>query len=180
MDYNCKDIKLRSPRLSLEQFELERDLKDYSNIMKEDDVGKWLPKGQGYSFEESRRFMEYILEHWNKHGYGAWAVKDINTGKILGHCGLNKISSINEVEVLYALGKEGRGKGYGTEAARVSLEYGFNVLNLKEIIALTKPLNKASQNVIKKLGMKYIKDIELFNQEFRYYSITREEFNNSN
>ncbi|WP_142415573.1 GNAT family N-acetyltransferase [Hathewaya massiliensis] len=177
---NCKAIEIRTPRLSLEQFKIENDLKEYFKIMEEDAIGKWLPKGKGYSFEESKALMEYFIEHWKKYEYGAWGVKDINTGKIIGHCGLNKILSLDKVEILYALGKDGRGKGYGTEAAKASLEYGFNTLGIKEIIALSKPLNKDSQNVIKKLGMKYIKDIELFNQKFRYYSIIREEFNNIN
>ncbi|HHW09165.1 MAG TPA: GNAT family N-acetyltransferase [Firmicutes bacterium] len=47
---------------------------------------------------------------------------------------------------------EHRSKGYGTEAARLMLEYGFNNLGLERISANTLEQNKGAQRVMEKLG----------------------------
>lgn len=162
---------IETERLLLREFSLEQDLNDYVYIMAEEEVGSWLPKGQGYTKEETIKFMEFIKSHWEKFGFGIWAVADKVTGSLLGHCGLNYIESLKEVEVLYAFGSHGRGKGYCTEAAKASLDFAFFDLNMDHIIALAKPGNEASRNVMEKLGLKYIKDIKLFNMDCVYYDI---------
>lgn len=169
-------MRIETERLYLRHFNLEKDLEAYTLIMGEDEVGKWLPKGEGHTLEETERFMNYILKHWEKYNYGIWAVVDKESDCLLGHCGLNFISDLSETEVLYAFGKHARGKGYATEAAKASLKYAFEKLDFDHIIALAKHLNKASINVIEKLGLKYIKDIELFGLELKYFNITKEEY----
>jgi len=167
---------IETNRLKLRIFDIEKDLDAYADIMGEYEVGRWLPKGEGYTKEQTKRYMEYIKEHWDKYSYGNWAVIDKETNILLGHCGLNYIKSLDETEVLYVLGKHARGRGYATEAAEASIAYAFDKIGLQQVIALAKPKNNASQNVMKKLGMKYIKEIEIFNMEVVYYSITKQEF----
>lgn len=169
-------MKIETERLYLRQFDIEKDLKEYAEIMGEYEVGKWLPKGEGYTLEETERFMNYIFAHWDKFNFGIWAVVEKDTGILLGHCGLNYIKELDEVEVLYALGKHARGKGYATEAAKAVLQYGFKELKLDHIIGLTKLDNTASMNILKKIGLKYIKNIEIFNIEATYFDIVREEY----
>lgn len=169
-------MRLETERLYLRHFDIEKDLKDYADIMGEYEVGKWLPKGEGHTLEETERFMGYIGKHWEKFNYGIWAIVDKETNRLLGHCGLNYVKDLSEVEVLYAFGKHARGKGYATEAARASIEYGFKQMGLDSIIGLTKLTNTASMNVLQKIGLKYIKDIELFNMDCKYFKITKEEY----
>lgn len=162
---------IETERLLLREFSLEKDINDYANIMGEDDVGKWLPKGRGYTKEETIKFINFIKDHWDKFGFGIWAVTDKATGSLLGHCGLNYIESLKEVEVLYAFGLQGRGKGYCTEAAKASLEFAINNPNIDHIIALAKLDNTPSRRVMEKLGLKYKKDIQMFNLDCVYYDI---------
>lgn len=171
-------MRIETERLYLRHFDIEKDLKAYAEIMREDEVGKWLPKGEGHTIEETERFMNYILKHWEKFNYGIWAVVDKETDCLLGHCGLNFIKELSETEVLYAFGRHARGNGYATEAAKASLKYAFEELDFNHIIALAKPLNKASINVIEKLGLKFVKDMELFNMEVKYFNITKEKYEN--
>lgn len=169
-------MRIETERLYLRPFDIEKDLAAYADIMGENEVGKWLPKGEGHTLEETERFMNYIIKHWEKYNYGIWAVVDKETGCLLGHCGLNFVKDLSETEVLYAFGKHARGKGYATEAANASLKYAFEGLDFDHIIALAKTLNKASINVIEKLGLKYIKDMKLFDMEVKYFNITKEEY----
>jgi RimJ/RimL family protein N-acetyltransferase len=53
----------------------------------------------------------------------------------------------------YALDPAHHGKGYATEAAQALIDYAFQYLNLKRIVANTEFTNLASQAVMKRLGM---------------------------
>lgn len=45
------------------------------------------------------------------------------------------------------------GKGYATEGAKASLEYGFKTLSLNEIVSYTTVKNMRSRHVMEKIGM---------------------------
>lgn len=169
-------MQIETERLYLRKFDVEKDLKAYAEIMDEYEVGKWLPKGKGYTLEESERLIMYMIAHWHKYSYGPWAVIEKDTDLLVGQCGLNFVKDLGETEILYAFGKNARGKGYATESGKAVLEYGFKKIGLDHIIGLTKIDNIASMNVLKKLGLKYIKNIEIFNMEATYFDIVREEY----
>jgi len=59
-----------------------------------------------------------------------------------------------EFGLYWALAPEHRGKGYATEAARALIDYAFNTLNLRRIIATTEYTNEASMAVMRRLGMR--------------------------
>jgi ribosomal-protein-alanine N-acetyltransferase len=58
-----------------------------------------------------------------------------------------------EFGLFYAIDPEYQRQGYATEAARAMLEYAFNQLHVKRVIAMTDYANEASQNVMRKLAM---------------------------
>lgn len=57
------------------------------------------------------------------------------------------------VEVGWRLAAEHWGHGYATEAARASVNFGFQLLNLKEIVSFTVPANYKSRRVMERIGM---------------------------
>lgn len=167
--------EIRTDRLYLRQFSKE-DLDAYAKIMSNHEVGKWLPKGDGYTRKETRKSLDHILEHWNRLGFGIWAVVDNEKDVLLGRCGLNMITETSEVEVDFVLARDCWGRGYATEAAKAALEYGFEILKLDRIIALAKPENIASRRVIEKIGMRYIKNAEYWGITCAYYDISKGEY----
>ncbi|MBP9791647.1 MAG: GNAT family N-acetyltransferase [Rickettsiales bacterium] len=105
---------------------------------------------------------DFILaanKHQEKHSYTLWALELKETGELLGFTGLNYTEwpahFTPAVEVGWRLGSQYWGKGYATEAARASLEYGFKKCGLKEIVSFTVPANIRSINVMKKIGFKH-------------------------
>jgi ribosomal-protein-alanine N-acetyltransferase len=66
--------------------------------------------------------------------------------------------------------------GYATEAAAATLRYAFEVLGLDRIVAVVQPENFASQSVIEKIGLRYVKEARFYNSDVEYYAITRSEF----
>lgn len=62
-----------------------------------------------------------------------------------------------------------KGKGYGTKAESLIIEYAFNELRLNKIYADTTLANVVSQHILLKLGFKHIKD----DQGMRYYELSK-------
>lgn len=167
--------EVRTDRLCLRWFSWE-DLDAYARIMGDCEVGRWFPKGEGYTREEAKKSLDNILDHWTKHGFGIWAITDKDNRFLLGRCGLNLIAETLEIEVDFVLARNYWGHGYATEAARAALAYGFDVLKLDRIIALAKPDNIASRRVIEKIGMRYVKNAEYWGIICAYYEISKMEY----
>lgn len=171
---DCRS-EIKTNRLSLRQFG-KKDLDAYSRIMGDRDVGRWFPKGDGYTREEAERSLDSILDHWVKHGFGIWAMTDKEKRVLLGRCGLNLIVETSEVELDFVVARDCWGRGYVTEAATAALEFGFGILKLDRIIALSKPENTASRRVIEKMGMMYRKEAEYWGIVCAYYDISKADY----
>jgi 3-dehydroquinate dehydratase/shikimate dehydrogenase len=109
------------------------------------------------SFGESRDEYNRILEHFSKYGWGLWAVSLLNEIDFIGFIGLRFDDSpapfTPAVEIGWRLAFDYWGKGYATEGALAALQYGFEVLNLNEIVSFTAVQNMRSRKVMEKIGM---------------------------
>ncbi len=56
-------------------------------------------------------------------------------------------------ELLQNTGK----KGYATEGAKAALDYAFNILNKDKVVSFTATVNKPSQALMERLGMRKVK-----------------------
>jgi ribosomal-protein-alanine N-acetyltransferase len=174
MEGDCGS-EIKTNRLCLRRFG-KKDLDAYSRIMGDREVGRWFPKGDGYTREEAERSLNNIVDHWMKHGFGIWAMTDKEKEALLGRCGLNLIVETSEVELDFVVVRDCWGRGYATEAATAALEFGFGILKLDRIIALSKPENTASRRVIEKMGMTYRKEAEYWGIVCTYYDISKADY----
>lgn len=62
-----------------------------------------------------------------------------------------------------------KGKGYGTRAEQLAVEYALNELKMKKIHADTILKNKRSQHVLEKVGFRFVRS----DGAFRYYVLER-------
>lgn len=172
--------EIETERLLLRQFTPD-DLDTYAaRIFADPDVTRFLPKRDIPPRERAERVLKYFGEHWQKHGFGDWAVTDKVDAQLIGHCGLNFVPEAGEVEVEYSLAKAYWGQGIATEAARASVRYGFESLKLERIIALADPQNIASWRVMEKIGLTYQKEVCFFGMQLVYYQILSHEFDADN
>ena len=167
--------EVTTDRLRLRPLGVE-DLDEYAGIMAEPEVGKWFPKGAGYTRKDSEKSLNSITQHWAKYGFGIWAVRRRDSPTLLGRCGLNVVAEIGEVEVDFAFSKAFWGRGYGMESARAALSYGFQTLSREMIIGLAKPDNTASRRVLEKIGMRLVGNVQLWGMDCTYYTISDSEF----
>ncbi|MGH3086241.1 MAG: GNAT family N-acetyltransferase [Rubrobacteraceae bacterium] len=119
---------------------------------------------------EERVFQ--TLSHWEKHGFGLFSVYEKRTGVLAGMCGLDHFR--NDVEVVYKFFSEFWGKGYATEAAAASLEYGFIELELDKVVAVVRRENSASRRVLEKLALQHERDMTLWGAQQAFYGISAE------
>ena len=78
----------------------------------------------------------------------------INDGTVIGDVALQDIDYQNR-SCTIGLGFhriENRNKGYGTEAARLILEYGFNQMGIERVSANTLEINNSAKKSLEKLG----------------------------
>ena len=92
---------------------------------------------------------------------------------MIGWCGLKYHPESQLVDLGYRLYRTQWGKGYATEAARLSIQYGFETLRLKRIVAHVHRDNVASHQVALKCGMIFKKDFLYEGQPARLYEIRR-------
>lgn len=98
-----------------------------------------------------------ILPQYER-GLGRWAVHLLADDSFMGWCGLKYRPELDEVDLGYRYSRQYWGKGYATEAALASLDYGFRVARLDRIVGRALPENIGSIKVLEKCGMRYIGD----------------------
>ena len=166
---------IETARLRMRPFILD-DLDPLSLIYGDADVMKYIRDGQPVSREQTEASLKSFIEEWNRHGFGLWAVLYKEDESLIGFCGLRFLDNTPEVEVGYRLAKTHWGMGLATEAARASLRYGFETLDLQRIVAVVHPQNSASQRVLEKIGLRYEKVGRYYNMDLKYYACARDEF----
>jgi ribosomal-protein-alanine N-acetyltransferase len=94
-----------------------------------------------------------IRTHFDREGFGLWAVEVPGGAPFIGFAGLQRPAFLPAfVEAGWRLARPYWGAGYATEAARAAVDFAFDVLYLPELISMTVPANVRSQRVMAKLG----------------------------
>ena len=112
-----------------------------------------------------------IIPQYALYNHGRWAVHVKSTLEFLGWCGLKYRAELNEIDLGYRFKKEGWGKGYATEAAYASIQYGFEKIGLQRIVARAEIDNIGSWKVLEKCGMTYIGNEEADRYQVKAYEI---------
>jgi ribosomal-protein-alanine N-acetyltransferase len=164
--------ELETSRLRLRMFTAD-DLEELARITGDPEVMKYLGTSGARTKEKTKNTIDAILRHWERHGFGIWAIEHKADNKLIGWCGLQRLDKTPEVEVAYLLAKAYWKQGLATEAASAAIEYGFSGLKLKRIVAIARPENVGSYRVMEKVGMKYEKEAHFYNVDVVYYAIER-------
>jgi RimJ/RimL family protein N-acetyltransferase len=163
---------LDTPRLRMRPFTPD-DLENFYLLGSDSEVMRYITKGVPRPRADAAEALVKLCEHWHTHGFGVWVLEDGATGRFLGRCGLRNVPDLGEVELLYTLMRHAWGRGIATEAGRVSLQYAFDVLKLRRVIAFAEPANRASWHVMEKLGMRFEKTQAYKGVELVWYAIER-------
>jgi ribosomal-protein-alanine N-acetyltransferase len=144
---------------------LARDADELHAVMADERVARWLWPGDlggPRTLQQVRTMLVHDMDHWKRHGFGAWVVRDRTTGEALGRIGLERttVAGTDEVEVAWMLSADHWGRGLATEMARAAVDAGLGPLGLESVVAFTLTGNAASRRVMEHLGMTFEADIE--------------------
>lgn len=166
---------LESPRMFLREI-IPDDAEEAYNLNLDPEVIQYTGDESFKSIEKAREFLENY-DSYRRFGFGRWAMIRKQDQKFLGWCGIKFNTETHEHDVGFRLFRNEWNKGYATEAARASILYGFETLNLDRIIAHAMKVNLASVRVIEKCGLKYEGPRDFDGNEGVLYALNKHEFN---
>ena len=148
-------IILETPRFILRQF-TQANAPLIQQLNNAPEVLKYIPEPTLETTEQALKVLTDIILPQYKNNLGRWAVHLKNDNEFIGWCGLKWLKENDEIDLGYRFKPSVWGKGYATEAAQHTLNYGLQNLHFKKIVAHAHIDNIASQKVLEKIGMQYI------------------------
>ena len=107
--------------------------------------------------ERSDLMFDTINAALHANGFGIWALEERRSGALIGFAGLASVSFLAPftpaVEVGWRLVPGAWGHGFATEAAGAALDFGFETVELAEVVSFTTTTNRRSIAVMERLGM---------------------------
>lgn len=104
-----------------------------------------------------------------------WPVFDLQTGELIGCCGLRPYDPKNRIyEIGFHIKSQHWGKRYAFEAASAVIRYAFGNLKASNLFAGHNPNNVASKKLLEKLGFQYSHDefyapTGLYHPTYKYF-----------
>lgn len=184
--------RLESARLVLRPWK-DSDVVAYERIVRDPEVMRHLGSGLLYKMKraaldtialvsdfEARRGIAVIRRHWERCGFGEWAVEEKASGRLIGQIGLKHhpdwLADPAKVEIGWMLARSAWGRGFATEGGRIALDHAFERLGLERIVSIANRENRRSQRVMQKLGLHRQGATRWHRSEVVWYAIDRAEW----
>lgn len=146
--------ELQTPRLRLRAWR-DEDVPAFAALNADPAVMEFFPKPLDRA--ESDAVAARIRDHFRRRGFGLWAVEVPGLAHFVGFVGLTVATFQAHftpcVEIGWRLARAYWGRGYASEAARVALRFGFEELELEEVVSFTSAVNRRSMAVMERIGM---------------------------
>ncbi len=140
---------IETDRLTMRRF-LKDDWKDLHEYLSDKQVVKYEPYNvfneEDCKSEAERRALDNAF----------WAVCLKENGKMIGNIYFNQQhpKEFSNWELGYVFNPVYYGNGYATESCRAVIEYGFNILEVRRIVAMCNPQNTRSWKLLERLNMR--------------------------
>lgn len=116
------------------------------------------------SEKETADFIERMQHQFAEKGYCYFPVDDLATDNFIGFIGFSAQHFESEftpcVDIGWRIDKKYWGKGLATEGAMACIKYAKSDLDLLKIHSMASEINTKSIQVMKKIGMTYVKEFQ--------------------
>lgn len=171
---NADDFSIDTPRLHLRPFRPD-DADALFRLNSDPDVMRYTGDTPFSDPAAARAFLDRY-DRYTVDGFGRWAVEQRSDGAFMGFCGLHRDDETGAVDLAFRFFRRFWAAGYATEAARASLQAGFERFGLREIEGRAMRENLASITVLQKLGMKYREMVEDDGEFWLVYAVNARRF----
>lgn len=152
------------------------DAEDMFDYARRPEVTKYLLWREHTDIEYTRDYLNYISGRYALGSFFDWALIDRESRRMIGTCGFTRIDTANNsAEIGYVLNPDFHRRGFGSEAVRRVLKFGFEELGLQRIEARFMQGNEASLALMKSVGMTfegYMRDLMLVKGKYRTIGIS--------
>lgn len=166
---------LHTERLSLRAMH-PIDAEDMFDYAKRSEVTEYLLWYEHEDIHFTRDYLNYIGHRYALGDFYDWAVIERESRKMIGTCGFTKIDTANNsAEIGYVLNPDFHRRGFGSEAVKRILAFGFDELGLNRIEARFMQGNEASLALMKSVGMTfegYMRDLIFVKGKYRTIGIS--------
>ena len=148
---------LRTARLTLRQLSID-DQQDILALRSDPEINKYLGRQPTKTIEDAINFINKVNENIEKQIALYWAITLTETKTFVGTiCLFDFSNENNSCEIGYELMPKFQGQGIMKEATQVVIDYVFQTLKLKKILAFTHCDNQNSTNLLTKFN--FVKSI---------------------
>ena len=156
-----QSLTLETERLILQPVKME-DAEFILELYNSPNFIKFIGDRNLRTVEDAENYIkEKFLPHVEKHGFGSYVIVTKSDTKKIGNVGIYVRDGLDAPDIGFSFLPEFERKGYGFEASKKLMEIAFSEFGLKKISAITTKENIASQKLIEKLGLKYLKIVQL-------------------
>jgi len=149
---------LKTERLTLRQLSMD-DQQDIFALRSDKEINKYLDREPSKTIEDAINFINKVNDNIEKGNACYWAITLVETKTLVGTiCLFNFSSENNSCEIGYELMTKYQGQGIMKEAAQVVIDYVFQTLKFKKILAFTHSKNQNSTNLLLKFN--FVKSLE--------------------
>lgn len=144
-------MEIRTQRLTLRPIGMQ-DLETTYAYSADRENTKYMMFLPDDSIEETKEFLENCEHEWEKKDPCYYEFAVIVNGRHIGGVSIYLMGLRDTAELGWILDKHYQGKGYATEAASAVMGFAENQLSVHHFMAHCDSENRASQNVMSKLG----------------------------
>lgn len=136
---------------------------------------KYIGDRKVYSLIQAETYIKTkMLPQVERLGFGNYTVIRKEDDVKMGFCGLYDRDGLEGVDIGFSFLEIYEGKGYAFEAATCLKNAAFTDFGMSKIGAITIEENSASRKLLEKLGLKFVKNIEIGGEELMYYELIKE------
>ena len=158
-------LEIDTPRLKLREFVIE-DAAFVLQLLNDPSFIEFIGDRGVRNLEDAKRYLqEGPITSYQKYGHGLLHVSLKEADVPIGMCGLVKRDTLPHSDIGFALLPTFWNQGYVTEAARAAMEHGQRSLGMRVILGITTPGNVRSIAVLNKLGLHFVEEKALGNQQ---------------
>nr|WP_261306383.1 GNAT family N-acetyltransferase [Paenibacillus andongensis] len=175
----CKDVILRDF--------ITADLDAFHSLTWQPEIHEYLPGWNVAKEQRKNWFINYEIpeneQFLNAVSQGS-IIGDLrlrlgivlkNTGEFIGWCctGIKDELPAPNREIMFAISKDYRGQSYTTQATQGLIKFLFKYTDVEELSAIALLRNTPSNRVIQKSGFSFKSTVDIENEKYYYYKITK-------
>jgi len=145
---------LQTARLLLRRFE-PGDSEHLHAITSDPDVMRFVGDLKPFSLQQTRRLIEDAMAHYERPGFGEYAITCKATRELIGYGGFAIVPERAYPEIDYIFRPDQWGRGLASELAHALVRYPFEELGFELLGASFDPRNHASMRVAAKAGFQF-------------------------